>query len=89
MKIWNYETAELELGQKYQDDIYGVALHPTGLYCIVGFSDKLRYLTIMIDEFTINREFPIRVCKQCSFSQMGHYFAAANGNLIQVGKLFE
>ncbi|XP_044759161.1 cilia- and flagella-associated protein 57 [Coccinella septempunctata] len=84
LKIWNYETAELELGQKYQDDIYGVALHPTGLYCIVGFSDKLRYLTIMIDEFTINREFPIRVCKQCSFSQMGHYFAAANGNLIQV-----
>ncbi|XP_045476478.1 cilia- and flagella-associated protein 57 [Harmonia axyridis] len=84
LKIWNYETADLELGQKYQDDLYGVALHPTGLYCIVGFSDKLRYLTIMIDEFTINREFPIRVCKQCSFSQMGHYFAAANGNLIQV-----
>ncbi|KAK9883072.1 hypothetical protein WA026_001275 [Henosepilachna vigintioctopunctata] len=84
LKIWNYETCELELGQKYQDDLYGVALHPTGLYCIVGFSDKLRFLTIMIDEFTINREFPIRVCKQCSFSQLGHYFAAANGNLIQV-----
>ncbi|KAL3272571.1 hypothetical protein HHI36_014041 [Cryptolaemus montrouzieri] len=84
LKIWNYESGELELGQKFQDDLYGVALHPTGLYCIVGFSDKLRYLTIMIDEFTINREFPIRVCKQCSFSQMGHYFAAANGNLIQV-----
>lgn len=84
LKIWNYETEELDLAQKFQDDLYGVALHPSGLYAIVGFSDKLRFLTIMIDEFETTREFNIRVCKQCVFSRMGYLFAAANGNVIQV-----
>lgn len=84
LKIWNYETEELEMMQQWQDDLFGVSLHPTGLYAIVGFSDKLRFLTVMIDEFEITREFNIRVCKQCSFSKMGYLFAAANGNVIQV-----
>lgn len=70
--------------QKWQDDLFAVALHPTGLYAIVGFSDKLRFLTVMIDEFEITREFNIRFCTGCSFSRMGHIFAAANGNVIQV-----
>ncbi|RZC27649.1 WD repeat-containing protein 65 [Asbolus verrucosus] len=84
LKIWNYETEELDLMQKFQDDLFGVALHPTGLYAIVGFSDKLRFLTVMIDEFEITREFPVRNCKQCTFSKMGYMFAAVNGNVIQV-----
>ncbi|XP_044252622.1 cilia- and flagella-associated protein 57 [Tribolium madens] len=84
LKIWNYETEELELMQKFQDDLYGVALHPSGLYAIVGFSDKLRFLTVMIEEFEMTREFNIRVCKMCVFSKMGYLFAAANGNVIQI-----
>lgn len=84
LKIWNYESEELELSQQFQDDLYAAALHPSGLYAIAGFSDKLRFFTIMIDEFVTTREFAIRLCKQCSFSKMGHVFAAANGNVIQV-----
>lgn len=84
LKIWNYENEELELVQKFQDDLYGVALHPSGLYAIVGFSDKLRFMTIMIEEFETTREFNIRICKVCVFSKMGYLFAAANGNVIQV-----
>lgn len=84
LKIWNYESEELDLDQTFQDDLYGVDLHPSGLYAIVGFSDKLRFLTIMIEEFETTREFNIRVCKQCVFSKLGHMFAAANGNVIQV-----
>ncbi|KAF5287488.1 hypothetical protein FQA39_LY04116 [Lamprigera yunnana] len=84
LRIWNYETDTIELCKQFQEDIRGVALHPAGLYAVVGFSDKLRYLTIMIDDLVVTREFPIRNCRTPSFSKMGHYFAATNGSLIQV-----
>ncbi|XP_066140488.1 cilia- and flagella-associated protein 57 [Euwallacea fornicatus] len=78
LKIWNYETNEIELIQNFQDDIHSVALHPTGLYCVIGFSDKLRYMTILIDDIVTTKEFNIRSCKLCSFSTMGHVFASTN-----------
>lgn len=62
IKIWNYETEEVELVQTFEDDIYSVALHPTGLYAAVGFSDKLRFMTIMIDDIITTKEFNIRTC---------------------------
>lgn len=84
IKVWNYESNEIELVQDFEDDVHSVALHPTGLYCVVGFSDKLRYMTITIDEIVVKREFNIRSCKLSSFSRMGHLFASTNGNIINV-----
>lgn len=84
LRIWNYETEALEVSKEYQEDVYGIGLHPSGLYAVVGFSDKLRFLTILIDDFSNTKEFPIRNCKLCQFSSLGHLFAAANGNIIQV-----
>lgn len=84
LRVWNFETESLELYKKYLEDIHGLSLHPTGLFIIVGFSDKLRFLTILMDDFATTREFPVRNCKLCSFSNLGHLFAAANGNVIQV-----
>lgn len=55
-----------------------------GLFVIIGFSDKLRYLVILIDDLEQMRDFPIRNCKLCCFSNNGHLFAAANGAVIQV-----
>lgn len=63
IKIWNYETDEIELVQHFEDDVHCVALHPSGLYVVVGFSDKLRFMTIMIDEIVPTKEFNIRSCR--------------------------
>lgn len=84
LRIWNYEEETLELYKEFQEDIYGISIHPTGLFVVVGFSDKLRFLTVTIDDFVKTREFHIRSCKLCSFSRLGHLFAATNGNVIQV-----
>ncbi|CAH2006904.1 unnamed protein product [Acanthoscelides obtectus] len=84
LKIWNYESLETELVQNFEDDIFSVALHPTGLYAVVGFSDKLRFMTIMIDDILNTKEFNIRACRLTSFSKLGHMFAATNGNIIQI-----
>lgn len=84
VRIWNYETNSLELYKVFQEEAYSIALHPSGLYILVGFSDKLRLMNILIDDIRIFKEFTIRGCRECAFSNGGHLFAAVHGNIIQV-----
>lgn len=84
LRIWNYENETIELLKRYQEDILTCDLHPTGYFTVVGFSDKLRVLKIMMNDFVSDREYPIRGCKLVKYSKLGHLFAAVNGNMIQV-----
>ncbi|XP_028666683.1 cilia- and flagella-associated protein 57 [Erpetoichthys calabaricus] len=84
VRIWNFETRSLELYKEFQEEAYSVALHPSGLYVLVGFLDKLRLMNLLIDDIRIFKEFTVRGCRECSFSHGGHLFAAVNGNVIHI-----
>ncbi|KAM4741198.1 cilia- and flagella-associated protein 57 [Anableps anableps] len=84
VRIWNYETKELELYKEFQEEVFSVALHPTGLFVLVGFSDKLRLMNLFIDDIRTFNEFTLRGCRECAFSHGGHMFAAVNGNIIHI-----
>ncbi|XP_029815632.1 LOW QUALITY PROTEIN: cilia- and flagella-associated protein 57 [Manacus vitellinus] len=84
VRIWNYKTNTLELCKEYQEEAYTVSLHPTGLFCLVGFSDKLRFISLLYEDMHVFKEFAVRKCRECSFSNGGHLFAAVNGNVIQI-----
>merc|ERR1719494_598157 len=82
VRIWNYETCALELYKEFQEECYTIALHPSGLFILVGFSDKLKLMNLLIDDIRYFKEFTIRGCRECSFSNGGHLFAAVHGNVI-------
>ncbi|KFP87078.1 WD repeat-containing protein 65, partial [Apaloderma vittatum] len=84
VRIWNYKTNTLELYKEFQEEAYTVSLHPTGLFCLVGFSEKLRFISLLYEDMQVFKEFPVRKCRECSFSNGGHLFAAVNGNVIQI-----
>ncbi|NXK97716.1 CFA57 protein, partial [Formicarius rufipectus] len=84
VRIWNYKTNTLELCKEYQEEAYTVSLHPTGLFCLVGFSDKLRFISLLYEDMHVFKEFAVKKCRECSFSNGGHLFAAVNGNVIQI-----
>ncbi|XP_030427523.1 cilia- and flagella-associated protein 57 isoform X2 [Gopherus evgoodei] len=84
VRIWNYETNTLDLYKEYQEEAYAVSLHPTGLYVLVGFSDKLRLMNLLIDDIRTFKDFTVRGCRECTFSNGGHLFAAVNGNVIHI-----
>ncbi|KAG1932003.1 cilia- and flagella-associated protein 57 [Pimephales promelas] len=84
VRIWNFETNDLEMFKEFQEESYSVALHPTGLFILVGFSDKLRFMTLLIDDIRTLKEFTVRSCRECVFSNGGHLFAAVNGNVINI-----
>ncbi|CAH8541499.1 unnamed protein product [Heterobilharzia americana] len=84
VRIWNFETNDLELSKQFAEEAFSVTLHPSGLYVLVGFSDKLRLMNILIDDIRTFHEFTIRGCRECAFSNGGHLLAAVNGNVIQI-----
>lgn len=53
IRIWNYETGSVELVKKYMTDITVIALHPTGLFVAIGFSDQLRLMEILLDDLKV------------------------------------
>ncbi|KFO74678.1 WD repeat-containing protein 65, partial [Cuculus canorus] len=84
VRIWNYNMNTLELCKKYHEEAYTISLHPTGLFCVVGFSYKLRYISLLYDDMRVFKEFSVRKCSECSFSNGGHLFAAVDGNVIRI-----
>ncbi|XP_062337115.1 cilia- and flagella-associated protein 57-like [Osmerus eperlanus] len=84
VRIWNFENNVLELSKEFQEEAFSVALHPSGLFLLVGFSDKLRLMNLLMDDIRTFKEFTIRGCRECAFSHGGHMFAAVNGNIIHI-----
>lgn len=84
LRLWNFKTHALELSKVFPEEITSVAIHPTGLHCAVGFSDKLRVYHILVDDLRVCMEVPIKACRECRFSQGGNYLAATNGNSIAI-----
>ena len=60
--------SSLELSREFQEECYSIALHPSGLYILVGFSDKLRLMNLLIDEIRTFKEFTIRGCREVNFT---------------------
>lgn len=84
VRLWDFETESLIMLKQYDEDISSVALHPMGLFCLIGFTDKLRFMSILIDDLLPMHEIAIRNCRTVRFSYNGHLFAAVNGNVVQV-----
>lgn len=84
VRLWDFETENLIMLKQYDEAIFSVTLHPMGLFCLIGFTDKLRFMSILIDDLLSMHEIAIRNCKTVRFSYNGHLFAAVNGNVVQV-----
>ena len=58
--------SSLDLCKQFQEEAYSIALHPSGLFVLVGFSEKLRLMNVLIDDIRPFREFMIRGCREVS-----------------------
>ena len=56
--------SSLDLYKEFQEEAYSVAIHPSGLFILVGFSEKLRLMNLLIDDIRPFKEFVIRGCKE-------------------------
>jgi WD40 repeat protein len=57
IRVWDYTTDKLELKKYFQESGHSISMHPSGLHLLVGFSDKLRLLNILMDDIRTFHEF--------------------------------
>jgi WD40 repeat protein len=88
VRVWNYLDKTQELCKFFGEEAYSVAFHPSGFHLIVGFSDKLRLMNVIMEDMRTYKEVPIKGCKECRFSHGGQFFAAVNSNTIQIYKTY-
>ena len=84
VRVWNYLNKSLDLTAYFEEDPTSCAMHPSGLHVLVGFTDKLRLMNILMDDIRPCREFSVKGCVDCAFSNGGHLFAATTGNAVNV-----
>ncbi|CAL8468481.1 g8021 [Coccomyxa elongata] len=82
VRIWHVHDRTSELVKQFMEEPFSIALHPGGYSMLVGFPDKLRLFTILMDDLKLTKELPVKGCTECRFSNGGHMFAAVSGNNI-------
>jgi len=88
VRVWNYLEKTCELCRFFNEEAYSVAVHPSGFHLIIGFSDKLRLMNLLMEDMKPYKDIPIKACRECRFSNGGQYFAAVSTNVIQVYKTY-
>lgn len=88
VRIWNYETATVELVKKYPFDITALAMHPTGLFVAIGFSDQLHLMEILLKTLKTIKAYDFPNCDEIVFSHQGHLLACTYGSLITIVSVF-
>ena len=65
MRVWNYLEKTCRLKKQFEVDVTAVTLHPSGLYLVVGLTDKLRLYNITSTDLVQLKEFHVPGCQVC------------------------
>ena len=84
VRVWNYVEKTLELMKTFDEEALSIALHPSGLYVLVGFASRVRLCSILMDDIRPIRDLSIKQCKQMTFSNGGQYFAVVQNTTVQI-----
>jgi hypothetical protein len=84
VRVWNYVQKSVEAMKFFNEQPISVAFHPSGLFIIVGFTDSIKLINLLMDELREFKEFPIKNAREIQFSNGGQYFAVASANNILV-----
>ena len=90
-RVWNYVEKTCALCKWFNEEAYSIAFHPSGFHLLIGQSDKLRLMNLLMADMKTYKDIPIKQCRECRFSNGGQYFAAVNTNAtnaIQVYKTY-
>ncbi|CAM9245094.1 unnamed protein product [Scytosiphon promiscuus] len=88
LRVWNFQDKSSELISFLDDAPLAVSLHPSGLYLLVSFGEKVRLYSILMEDVRELKEFVVKHCRVVCFSSGGQYFAFAHNAQILVHETF-
>ncbi len=67
VRLWNYETNTLDQIKLYNEPVYAISIHPSGLQIVVAFASRVSLMNILVDSFSTVQEFSIRAAHDIKF----------------------
>lgn len=84
MRVWNAADKKMELIKLFDDEPISLSVHPSGLYVAVAFQDKVKVMSLLLEDIHLCREIAARQCSYVKFSKGGEYLAVSNGSNLQI-----
>lgn len=84
VRLWNLGDRKIEIQKTFDDEPTSISVHPSGMYVVVGFTEQIKLLSVLLDDLYVCREFNVRHCSAVKFSKGGHHIAAVSGSNIHV-----
>lgn len=86
VRVWNpnESSKRLELVKEFDEEPINCSFHPSGLYIAVSFPDKVRILSVLLDDLKVSREISLRQINFVKFSNGGQYFAVSCSTNLQI-----
>jgi cilia- and flagella-associated protein 57 len=84
VRVWNLIEKRVEITKYFQEEPCALSVHPSGLYVVIAFTDKIRIASVLLDDIAVTKELNIRGCNEVRFSRGGQYIAAVNGANVQI-----
>lgn len=77
LRLWNYLDRTMMQCKYYDEEMYSIAYHPSGMHALVSFAEKIRPLNIYYDDITFMTQTGIQAkkAKDVKFSSGGQFFA--------------
>lgn len=88
VRVWNPTDRKVELTKYYEEIPFSVSIHPSGLHMAISFTDKIKLVSVLLDDLTPYGEISVRSCNYLKFSHGGQYLAAIVGPTIHIYDAF-
>ena len=86
VRVWNYQQKIHVISKLFEEELYSIAYHPSGMHALVSTEDKIYPLNIFYDEIdNMTQQITTKAkCKDIKFSHLGHLFAFDSGAVVQI-----
>ncbi|KMZ90790.1 hypothetical protein PVMG_02958 [Plasmodium vivax Mauritania I] len=88
IKIINYRKKEVVMSNSFNNEPLHLSIHCSGHLLLVAFTDKLRLFHILYNKLKIKKEFFLKNCSCCKFSNGGSFMAVSKISTIYIYKTY-
>ncbi|CRG95587.1 conserved Plasmodium protein, unknown function [Plasmodium gallinaceum] len=88
IKIINYKKKEIVMTNSFNNEPLHASIHCSGHLLLVAFTDKLRLFHILYNKLKIKKEFFLKNCSCCKFSNGGNFMAVSKISTIYIYKTY-
>lgn len=86
LRLWNYLDRTMMQSKYYDEEMFSVAYHPSGMHALLSFAEKIRPINIYYDEISYMTQTGIQAkkAKDIKFSKGGQFFSFDSQLKIEV-----